>query len=116
MATKNSKNNDWTASFSNMEDMGRRFKSAEIVTAPFGRALIEKAGLLDPDIDNLTILDNACGTGVVAAALHEMVPAETRGRMKLTLGDFSERMLAVAKERCEREGWVDTEARIVDAQ
>ncbi|KAL8772278.1 MAG: hypothetical protein Q9209_002490 [Squamulea sp. 1 TL-2023] len=116
MATKNSTNNDWTATFLDNEKMARRYESAEIVTRPFGHALIEKASLLDPKVDDLTILDNACGTGVVAATLHEMIPAETRGRMKLTLGDFSEPMLKVARERCEKEGWVDTDARIVDAQ
>ncbi|KAI4212654.1 MAG: hypothetical protein LQ349_009341 [Xanthoria aureola] len=116
MASNNDTNASFTASFFNNTDMGRRYRNAEVVTSPFGRDLIEKAGLLSPNLDNLTILDNACGTGVVSAALQEMVPPATKARMKLTMGDFSEPMLKVAKERSEAEGWVHTEGRIVDAQ
>ena len=116
MVSNNDTNASFTASFFNNTDMGRRYRNAEIVTSPFGRDLIEKAGLLSPNLDNLTILDNACGTGVVSAALQDMVPPATKARMKLTMGDFSEPMLKVAKERSEAEGWVHTEGRIVDAQ
>ena len=116
MASNNDTNASFTASFFNNTDMGRRYRNAEVVTSPFGRDLIQKAGLLSPNLDNLTILDNACGTGVVSAALQDMVPPATKARMKLTMGDFSEPMLKVAKERSEAEGWVHTEGRIVDAQ
>ncbi|KAI4272855.1 MAG: hypothetical protein L6R38_006493 [Xanthoria sp. 2 TBL-2021] len=116
MASSNTDSSSFTTCFFNNTDMGRRYRNAEVVTAPFGRSLIEKAGLLSPNLDNITILDNACGTGVVSSALHEMMPLSTKGRMKLTMGDFSEPMLKVARERCEAEGWVHTEGRIVDAQ
>ncbi|KAL8734035.1 MAG: hypothetical protein Q9166_001796 [cf. Caloplaca sp. 2 TL-2023] len=96
--------------------MDRRSKSAETITGPFARTLIEKAGLLEPGLNNLTVLDNACGTGVVASALNEMMDAKTKGRMKLTLGDLSEPMLKVAKGRSEREGWGHTDARIVNME
>ncbi|KAL8650430.1 MAG: hypothetical protein Q9226_005144, partial [Calogaya cf. arnoldii] len=118
MSSDNSNTNhsSWTNNFFNNTEMGRRYKNAEVVTGPFGRDMIEKAGLLSSNLDNITVLDNACGTGVVSAALHKMMPVATKGRMKLTMGDFSEPMLNVAKERCEAEGWVHTEGRIVDAQ
>ncbi|KAL8886398.1 MAG: hypothetical protein Q9215_005889 [Flavoplaca cf. flavocitrina] len=115
MSSTKSKESSFTETFHNTK-MGQRYKNAEVVTGPFGRHLIGKAGLLSPNLDNLTILDNACGTGVMSAALHELLPMSTQSRMKLTMGDFSEPMLKVANERCASEGWVHTEGRIVDAQ
>ncbi|KAL9002550.1 MAG: hypothetical protein Q9188_004529 [Gyalolechia gomerana] len=109
--------NDWTESFFKQEDMGRRYKNAENVTGPFAKALIQQAGLLDPSTHSqLIILDNACGTGVVAAAVHDLLDSSTKKRMKLTCGDFAEPMLQAVKERIEENGWVNTEARLVDAQ
>lgn len=97
--------------------MGRRYKNAEIITGPFAKALIQQAGLLDPSTHSqLIILDNACGTGVVAAAVHDLLDSSTKKRMKLTCGDFAEPMLQAVKERIEENGWVNTEARLVDAQ
>ena len=115
MSTKPSETS-FIKTFFNNTEMGQRYKNAEVVTAPFGRHLIEKAGLLSPNLDSLTILDNACGTGVMSAALHEMLPTSTKSRMKLTMGDFSETMLKIAKERCASERWMHTEGKIVDAQ
>ncbi|KAL9036922.1 MAG: hypothetical protein Q9180_004017 [Flavoplaca navasiana] len=116
MSSTKPNENFFTETFFNNTEMGQRYKYAEVATGPFGRHLIEKAGLLSPNLDNLTILDNACGTGVMSGALHEMLPVSTKSRMKLTMGDFSETMLKVANERCTTEGWVHTEGRIVDAQ
>ncbi|KAL8806591.1 MAG: hypothetical protein Q9182_001238 [Xanthomendoza sp. 2 TL-2023] len=107
---------DWTTSFFNQEEMGRRYKNAEVITGPFAREMIQKAGLLNPNLDNLTILDNACGTGVVAAALHDLMDDATKKRMKLTCGDFAEPMLKACKRRIEESAWPHTEGRKVDAQ
>ena len=96
--------------------MGRRYKNAEVINGAFARTLIEKAGLLDPTEDHLTILDNACGTGVVAAALHDTLDQSTKDRMDLVCGDFAEPMLEVLKERIEANAWVNTKAQLVDAQ
>ncbi|KAL8935458.1 MAG: hypothetical protein Q9216_005414 [Gyalolechia sp. 2 TL-2023] len=109
--------NDWTESFFKQVDMGRRYKNAEIITGPFAKTMIQQAGLLEPTTHSqLTILDNACGTGVVAAALHDLLDSSTRKRMKLTCGDFAKPMLEVVKKRIEEKGWMNTEARQVDAQ
>ncbi|KAL8688019.1 MAG: hypothetical protein Q9218_005962 [Villophora microphyllina] len=110
------KPNDWTSSFFKQEDMGRRYKNAEIITGAFARTLIEKAGLLSPSAEPLSILDNACGTGVVANALHELLDQSTKDKMDLTCGDFAEPMLKTLRERIQENGWERTEARLVDAQ
>ncbi|KAL8662930.1 MAG: hypothetical protein Q9168_008179 [Polycauliona sp. 1 TL-2023] len=117
MSTSNTKDTDFsTFNFFKDPETAKRYRNAEVATGPFGRELIKKSGLLAPNLDNIIILDNACGTGVVSAALHEMLPMATKARMKLTMGDFAEPMLEVAKERCKSGEWVHTEARIVDAQ
>ncbi|KAI4233284.1 MAG: hypothetical protein L6R40_007122 [Gallowayella cf. fulva] len=114
MSTKND-HTEWTTSF-NQEDMARRYKTAEAITRPFAKDMIERVGLLNPGLDNLIILDNACGTGIVAAALHDMLDDSTKRRMKLTCGDFAEPMLDACRKRIEENGWMHTEARKVDAQ
>ncbi|KAL9619715.1 MAG: hypothetical protein Q9204_008276 [Flavoplaca sp. TL-2023a] len=116
MSATKSNESSFTETFFHNTEIGQRYKNAEVATGPFGRHLIEKAGLLSQNLDNLTILDNACGTGVMSAALHEMLPMSTKSTMKLTMGDFSEPMLKVANDRCASQGWVHTEGRIVDAQ
>ncbi|KAL8712495.1 MAG: hypothetical protein Q9220_003343 [cf. Caloplaca sp. 1 TL-2023] len=118
-----SSNNDWTASFFQQADMGRRYKNAETITGAFARTLIQEAGLLEeppsssssPD-GRLTILDNAGGIGAVTAALHDMLPQSSIEKMELTCGDFSEPMLKAAEERIGEKGWANTKTKIVDAQ
>ncbi|KAL8705800.1 MAG: hypothetical protein Q9201_001087 [Fulgogasparrea decipioides] len=108
--------NDWTASFFKLEDMPRRYKNAELITGPFAKVLIEKAGLLELDQEPLTILDNACGTGVVAAALHDAFDQSTKDRMELICGDLADPMLKMLKERIETNGWPNTKGQHIDAQ
>lgn len=96
--------------------MDRRYKTAQIITGAFAKTLIENAGLLNPGQDHLTILDNACGTGVVTASLHDMLDQTIKDRMELTCGDFSEQMIKSVRERIEENGWRNTTAKLVDAQ
>lgn len=110
------KPDDWASSYFRQEDMGRRYKNAEIITGAFARTLIEKAGLLEPEQGSLAILDNACGTGVVTNALHALLDQETKERMDLLCGDFSEPMLETLSKRIADNGWERTKARSVDAQ
>ncbi|KAL8951303.1 MAG: hypothetical protein Q9222_002725, partial [Ikaeria aurantiellina] len=107
---------DWSSSFFKQADMGRRYKNAEAITGAFARTLIEKAGLLSPPSMHLSILDNAGGTGVVTAALHDLLPQSTKENMDLTCGDFAEPMLQAAGERIKENGWVNTTTKLVDAQ
>ncbi|KAI4120221.1 MAG: hypothetical protein LQ338_006385 [Usnochroma carphineum] len=107
---------DWAASFKKQADVGRRLQDAEIITGPFAKTLIEKAGLLEPTADRLDILDNGCGTGAVAAALHEMLDQATKERMELTCADFLDPVVEAVSERMEKNRWMNTKAKQVDAQ
>lgn len=106
----------WTESFFKQEDMGRRCKNAEVITGAFAKILVHKAGLLETSQDHLEILDNACGIGAVAAAVHELLEEETKERMQLTCGDFAAPMLKAMEERIVENGWINTKAKMVDAQ
>ncbi|KAL8904222.1 MAG: hypothetical protein Q9207_003410 [Kuettlingeria erythrocarpa] len=119
-ASTSTPQNDWTTTFFKQEDLPRRYKNTEIITGAFAHTLVEKAGLVDSAAaaaeEKLTILDNGCGIGVVAAALHEMLDEGSKKRMELTCGDFAAGMLDGVKERIVKEGWGNTETKLVDAQ
>ncbi|KAI4191687.1 MAG: hypothetical protein LQ346_004655 [Caloplaca aetnensis] len=127
-AFSTSAQNDWTTTFFKQEDMPRRYRSAELITGAFARTLVEKAGLAvrtaaaaaaaaaAEEEKKLTILDNGCGIGAVAAALHEMLDEGSKKRMELTCGDSAPGMLDALKERIVEKVWGNTETRVVDAQ
>ncbi len=102
-STSTSPQTDWTSTFFKQEDLPRRYRSIEVITGAFARTLVEKAGLVVPtateEEEKLTILDNGCGIGAVAAALHEMLDEGRKKRMELTCGDFAPGMLEALKER-----------------
>ncbi|KAL2831902.1 S-adenosyl-L-methionine-dependent methyltransferase [Aspergillus pseudoustus] len=93
----------------------KSYKLAENVTGPFAEALIDQTGITsypNPPI----ILDNASGTGVVCSILNTKVSEKVRQSWELTAGDFSEAMVAYATQRAKEEGWLNAEAKVVDAQ
>ncbi|KAJ6135601.1 Acetylaranotin bis-thiomethyltransferase [Penicillium capsulatum] len=91
---------------------------AEKVTSPFAKDLIAQSGLganANPATP-LTVLDNACGTGIVSSILHRQLDDRVKGNWTLTCGDFSEAMLERTKHRMKEEGWMNAETKVVDAQ
>lgn len=97
--------------------IARNFKAMEPTVSPFARALILQA--FHQDVDNirkpLTILDNACGTGIISEQLFDILGESTKKGMKLVCGDLSEVMVNYVKEKIEEKGWKNAEARVVDA-
>jgi ubiquinone/menaquinone biosynthesis C-methylase UbiE len=96
------------------------YKTGERVTGQFAQSLIDQSGLVtDADANpekSLVVFDNACGTGVVSSLLHQQLNEKVKRNMQLTCGDISEGMLAYTRSRLQREGWQNTEVKIVDAQ
>ncbi|KAJ0417117.1 S-adenosyl-L-methionine-dependent methyltransferase [Aspergillus carlsbadensis] len=93
----------------------KTYKLAEKVTGPFAEALIDYTGITSYPYPPV-ILDNACGTGIVSSMLNSKVNDQVRQGWELTAGDFSEAMVEYASNRGKEEGWLNTEARVVDAQ
>ncbi|KAL4957160.1 S-adenosyl-L-methionine-dependent methyltransferase [Aspergillus filifer] len=97
-------------------DFVRRYKLAEQLTSLFSGPLITQSGLAtSSSAKPLTILDNACGTGVVSSAIQKILCGQDKKEWKLASGDFSEAMIECTKERAREEKWVNSEVMLVDA-
>ncbi|BCR96419.1 gliotoxin thiomethyltransferase [Aspergillus luchuensis] len=97
-----------------------RYHLAEKLTGVFVAPLVQLSGILSTASDNnkqpLVVFDNACGLGIVSSYLNSTLPEEVKRNWTLTCGDVTELMVEYTKLRSEREGWVNAEAKVVDAQ
>ncbi|PSR82867.1 hypothetical protein BD289DRAFT_294128 [Coniella lustricola] len=62
------------------------------------------------------LLDHGCSLGVVAPVLMETVPREVLRESSVLCADVSEPLVDAVRVRSEEEGWVNTQARVLDAQ
>jgi ubiquinone/menaquinone biosynthesis C-methylase UbiE len=95
-----------------------KYKPAELITRPFAHDLVVQSGLLAAAARadaELVVFDNACGTGVVAQALFDALPAPPAG-LQVLCGDLSPGMVAAASQRIEEGGWARARAQDLDAQ
>ncbi|BGP30517.1 hypothetical protein JCM10296v2_002272 [Rhodotorula toruloides] len=58
------------------------------------------------------VVENAAGAGVLTHALKGRVKDE--GKVRIVMGDVEEKMVSLAKQRCELEGWKDVEVKVMD--
>ncbi|OJZ91759.1 hypothetical protein ASPFODRAFT_201619 [Aspergillus luchuensis CBS 106.47] len=97
-----------------------RYHLAEKLTGVFVAPLVQHSGLLSSasgtNKQPLVVFDNACGLGIVSSYLNSTLPEEVKRHWTLTCGDITELMVEYTKLRSEREGWVNAEAKVVDAQ
>ncbi|GKZ26592.1 hypothetical protein AbraIFM66951_002779 [Aspergillus brasiliensis] len=99
-----------------------RYHLAEKITGVFVAPLVQHSGILstpnnDPSNNKpLAVFDNACGLGIVSSHLNSTLPEDVKRHWTLTCGDVTELMVEYTKVRSEREGWVNAEAKVVDAQ
>lgn len=98
------------------EEIASKYKLADRFTAKPAKRLIEQSGLLQRTEKPLVILDNACGTGIVTAVLHDMLDQDVKDRMQITCGDFSSRMIQSVQEMIATNKWKGIEAQVVDGQ
>ena len=65
----------------------------------------------------VTVLDNACGNGIVTQIVFDAFGEDQRARLQVTAGDFSPSMVNVAKERIVKNNWTSqAKADIIDMQ
>ena len=93
-----------------------QYKASERVTGPVAKLMIQQCGIIQPRAESLKVLDLACGTGIVASYLHELLEEDMKTQMEMIGGDLSEVMVQAMQERIECEGWKDTKAEIMNAQ
>ncbi|KAH8926941.1 S-adenosyl-L-methionine-dependent methyltransferase [Atractiella rhizophila] len=95
-------------------EVAQQFRKFEGLTASAGVRLLEQSGILSlplPSPENLKILDNACGTGVITAAIKN---EEVFKDVEVTAADISEPMITIVKQRIEEEGWSKVQTAILD--
>ncbi|KAK7553482.1 S-adenosyl-L-methionine-dependent methyltransferase [Phyllosticta paracitricarpa] len=99
-----------------------RYKPGEELTRSFASVLIKNSGLLatatttgSTTDDDLAVLDNACGTGIVSFQLHALLPGEAKARLQLTCADVSKSMIESVRQRIEDNGWEGAKAQVADA-
>lgn len=86
------------------------------ISAPLAQRALAQVGLGAGTAEPYRLLEQGCGLGVVAPLLHETVPREVQEKSSVLCGDFSAPLVEAVKGRMAREGWVNCEAQVVDAQ
>lgn len=89
------------------------YSAAERLTGPVATPLLEHAGLTRESTRPISVLDMACGTGVVSAHLHQVLKElgpEAQGKVHLTCADISESQVKYIRQRIADQGWKNTVA------
>ncbi|BGP01185.1 putative UbiE/COQ5 family methyltransferase [Rhodotorula toruloides] len=79
------------------------------------KSLLELSGIyeaIERADKPVEVVENAAGAGVLTHALKEKVKDE--GKVRIVMGDVEEKMVDLAKQRCELEGWKDVEVKVMD--
>ena len=86
------------------------------ISAPLAQKMLAQVGLGRVTTQPFRLFEQGCGLGVVAGVLHETVPQEVREKSSVLCGDFSPPLIEAVNGRFSKEGWVNCEAQVVDAQ
>ncbi len=90
--------------------------NAQQISAPLVARMFDQARLGSKTSTPIILLDNGCGPGFVTEQLQSSIPADVLKQSKIICGDFSQQMVDLTSKRIKEEGWVNTEARVIDAQ
>lgn len=90
------------------------YRAASRVTGPYAKALVQQSGIvkaLSAGNRQLSVLDQACGTGVVAEALHGEFAAAgtTESDWHLKCTDSAQAMLDAMADLVKEKGWQNVE-------
>lgn len=100
-------------------NVASKYRGAEQITGEYAKCLLLQAGLLNRSGSEmekpLTVLDNACGTGMVSENLWKTLDDHAKEKLKLVCGDISEGMVKDVKKKIKEEEWHGADARVLDA-
>ncbi len=91
-------------------------RTSKSIIAKLAAPLLPKMGLTADRTAPVTLLDNAAGAGVMAQEVNKVLPRMTLQAGSILATDFSEASVGIMQERIKTEGWINTEARVADAQ
>ncbi|EJU03266.1 S-adenosyl-L-methionine-dependent methyltransferase [Dacryopinax primogenitus] len=103
----------WQDTTVHIED---RHRAGELVTGEFAKVLLDAAAVPPSTPQDLVVLDNACGSGIVTAILLGRMSEEQKRRTKVLCGDIQSEVVKYVTERIEREKWEGVEVKLLDAQ
>ena len=90
--------------------------AAKGMLVPIGTPLLEHMGLAQDYSSPVALLDMCCGTGLIRQEVGKTLAKDVLGKSSFVSADKSELMVDMVKRRIESEGWINTEARVLDAQ
>ncbi|XWX01216.1 hypothetical protein V2A60_009242 [Cordyceps javanica] len=91
-------------------------RTSKTIIAKLAAPLLPRMGLTADRTAPVTLLDNAAGAGVMAQEVNKVLPRMTLQAGSILATDFSEALVGITQERIKTEGWINTEARVADAQ
>lgn len=86
------------------------------VIAHVAQPLVSQMGINSHIPEPLSVLDLACGTGIVTDLVQKCVQREVLERSRFRAVDASEGMVAITRKRVELEGWVNVDTEVMDAK
>lgn len=90
--------------------------NARRVSAPLATRMLDQIGLNTETSEPFKLFDSGCGAGVVASEVHRLIKPEVLQKSSILCGDYSEQVIGLVQKRIDQEGWVNTQAKKVDAQ
>ena len=97
-------------------DFAQMYTSAEKLTGSYAQFLLERANISNLDEEQeLVVLDQACGTGIVSVKLMDMLSDILKVKLDLTCADFADAMVDFTEKRIEQAGWINARAVKADA-
>lgn len=91
-------------------------ENARSVSTPLAAKMLSQMGLGKDTSTPFRLLENACGAGVVAPLLQQIIRPEILKQSSILCGDFSDQAVELTNKRIESGAWVNTRATKIDAQ
>jgi ubiquinone/menaquinone biosynthesis C-methylase UbiE len=86
------------------------------VSTPLAKRMLIQMGLGNDTNVPFRLFENACGAGVIAPVLQQLIPPDILKQSSVLCGDFSEQLIGLARKRAESERWINTTVSVIDAQ
>lgn len=83
---------------------------------PLARPLLDAMEISEATVgESLQLLDLACGSGVIIQEAQEILPTDVLKSSRFLATDTSKALVELVNKRIGAEGWVNTNARVLDA-
>jgi len=113
------------------EDALKMIASGEAIMKIPGHTLLAQMGIVPPpstpsatptgskigaQSEPFSLLDNACGPGLIASVLQENLDKKTLEQSRILCADVNANFVSICKQRAEQAGWSGVKTAVLDAQ